>query len=192
MTPMTPPTWADQLTVTARWLDRRDAALNARRDPRGVGPSIALLYLEFLDHCRRTGPVLDIGCGRGERRRWFPSGYVGLDPVVRRVKPGLPFVCGRAESLPWGDAAFPAVLSVEAFDHFADPARAAAEALRVLRPGGQLLVFVLAGTAEAAAEAAVHLNTFDAEGLRALFAPGLRRLRLAHDSTHLLLLGERN
>ncbi len=187
---MTTNAWRERLAATTSWLERRDAALRERSSPKPVGPELAALYLDFLDWCRDTGPVLDVGCGRGERRRHFPAGYQGID-AVDRAEPGFPFVKGLAEDLPWPDAHFDAVLSVEAFEHFADARLAADEALRVLRPGGRLLVFVCNGTPASAEEAAAHLRTFDRATLHDLFAAGLDRVRLAEDSTHLLLLGER-
>jgi SAM-dependent methyltransferase len=188
-------TWLAQLPATRAWLDRRDAGLCRSVTAPPLGPGIASLYLEFVAR-PRTGPVLDIGCGRGERSRHFAGGYVGIDALAAPNGTGLdggpfPVIRARAEELPWRDASFDAVLSVEAFDHFADPATAAAEALRVLRPGGELLVFVRDGVADAPAEAAVHMHVFGQDSLTALFAGGLARWRVGADAGYLLLLGER-
>jgi SAM-dependent methyltransferase len=181
--------WHEQLVTTRRWLDRRDARPIPAGDHPAIGSAIVELYLEFLAR-HRDGAVLDIGCGRGERRRQFHGRYVGIDALAA---PGatFPLVCGRAEDLPWPDATFDGVLSVEAFDHFAEPRRAAAEALRVLRPGGDLLIFLRKGIPDAPAEAAVHLHPFDAQSLTSLFAAGLTRLRLGEDLSYVLLLGQR-
>jgi ubiquinone/menaquinone biosynthesis C-methylase UbiE len=45
-----------------------------------------------------------------------------------------------AHRLPFADEAFEAVLALNAFEHYRDPRRAAREILRVLRPGGRVLI----------------------------------------------------
>lgn len=183
--------WEHRLVATKRWLDHRDKARTAGRiPPRPVSPEVAALYLEFATR-QRHGPVLDIGCGRGTRWPHFPAGYVGLDVVAEWDEGKFPFVQGMAEELPWPDATFESVLSVEAFDHFLDPRLAATEALRVLRPGGDLLVFVGTGVPADPVEAAAHTHTFDQGELLDLFRVGLRGYRLVRDRTYLALLGER-
>jgi SAM-dependent methyltransferase len=191
----TPGAWLAQLPATRAWMDHRDAGWHGGVTAPPLGSDVVSLYLEFLARPRR-GPVLDIGCGRGRRRRHFPAGYVGIDALAEPDGAGsdggtFPLIRARAEELPCRDASFDAVLSVEAFDHFADPAKAAAEALRVLRPGRDLLVFLRDGMPDAPAEAAVHLHVFDQHSLTALFAGGLARWRVGADGQYLLLLGER-
>jgi SAM-dependent methyltransferase len=183
--------WERQLRATKQWLDQRDEARTAGPiPPRPVSCEVAALYLEFATR-QRYGPVLDIGCGRGTRRHHFPAGYIGLDAVAEWDEGKFPFVQGMAENLPWPDATFEAVLSVEAFDHFLDPPLAATEALRVLQPGGELLVFVGTGVPADPVEAGAHTHTFSQGELLGLFRTGLRSYRVARDRTYLALLGER-
>jgi len=53
---------------------------------------------------------------------------------------GTRFVCGDATSLPFPDASFDVVTMFDVLEHVPRDEAAAAEALRVLRPGGFLLV----------------------------------------------------
>ncbi|MGX9687890.1 methyltransferase domain-containing protein [Deinococcus wulumuqiensis] len=92
--------------------------------------------------------VLDIGAGAGHGLgvlawRGHTGRAVGVDP-----RPGLGVTAGHAEALPFADHSFNAALLVRVLAHLPDPARALAEAWRVLRPGGQLVL---------AAQGAEHL-----------------------------------
>jgi SAM-dependent methyltransferase len=49
-------------------------------------------------------------------------------------------VVADAHQLPFADASFDAVVSFNTFEHLYDPERAAAEVLRVLKPGGRLIL----------------------------------------------------
>jgi SAM-dependent methyltransferase len=98
--------------------------------------------------------VLDVGCGTGvlacaAAERVGPRGQVvGLDPnaqmlsVARRKPSGIVWQSGRAESLPFDDASFDAVVSQFALMFFESKSAAIAEMLRVLRPRGRLAVAV--------------------------------------------------
>jgi ubiquinone/menaquinone biosynthesis C-methylase UbiE len=98
-------------------------------------------------------PVVDVGCGTG---RWMSEAVavgrhaVGLDPsaamlaAARQRIPGAPLVRGRAESLPFANGRFGAVLCVYVIHHLDDPAHFVAEAARVLGRGGTLSVLALA------------------------------------------------
>ncbi|WP_019588144.1 class I SAM-dependent methyltransferase [Deinococcus apachensis] len=84
--------------------------------------------------------VLDIGAGDGRllsllRERGHRGRRVGMDPA-----PGPGLVAGTAEALPFPDASFDAVLLIRVLAHLANPMTALAEARRVLRPAGQLVV----------------------------------------------------
>lgn len=60
----------------------------------------------------------------------------------------LEFVSGSAEDLPFADDAFSLVVTRFSLHHFADPAPAVAEMVRVLRPGGRLVVKDLAASTD--------------------------------------------
>lgn len=88
-----------------------------------------------------AGQVLDVGCGRAFLRDYVSrqgGNYTGLDFVISQ--PGPRIVRGSAMTLPFADAAFDLVTCVDAFEHFPDPAMAACEFHRVLKPGGALFL----------------------------------------------------
>ncbi len=93
--------------------------------------------------------VLVDGCGIGmyvEAIRAFTSEVHGLDieeAYLREAQArGLRLlVAAAAEALPYPDNTFDVVLSHEVIEHVADDRRAVAEMVRVLRPGGRILLF---------------------------------------------------
>jgi ubiquinone/menaquinone biosynthesis C-methylase UbiE len=98
--------------------------------------------------------VLDVACGTGvlartAAARVAPGGAVtGLDrndgmlAVARRRMPAVDWRLARAESLPFADASFDAVVSQFGLMFFEDRLAALHEMWRVLRPGGRLAVAV--------------------------------------------------
>ncbi len=93
--------------------------------------------------------ILDAGCGVGmyvRKFRRFSEHVAGVELDESRAAEGgqdLPGIaCASVEALPFADATFDVVLSHEVLEHVGDDRRAVAEALRVLRPGGRLVVFV--------------------------------------------------
>ena len=98
--------------------------------------------------------VLDVACGTGvlaraANRRVGPRGaVVGIDPgpgmlaVAQELGPEVEWHQGVAESLPFPDASFDAVVSQFGLMFFVDRQAAIGEMLRVLRPNGALVVAV--------------------------------------------------
>ncbi|HEX8687114.1 MAG TPA: methyltransferase domain-containing protein, partial [Pyrinomonadaceae bacterium] len=100
--------------------------------------------------------VLDVGCGTGGAARAILSRFPGLAGVVgvdksetmlaearaRTTRPaaGLEFRPADAHELPFPDASFDAAYSLRVFEILGDPRRVLAEMVRVLRPGGRLVV----------------------------------------------------
>lgn len=132
-----------------------------------------------LRSLRRAKPrrVLDVGCGTGLltariRDELGPRSAVGCDfshGMLRQAgsnAPGLPRVQGNAQSLPFRDRVFDAVVSTEAFHWFPDPDAALAEFFRVLAPGGPLLLALVNPPAEWLTQATARLSRIAGEPLR--------------------------
>lgn len=88
------------------------------------------------------GRVLDIGCGLQPYRPFLDASqteYVGID---REGPLSKPTIVGNAESLPFPDESFDVVLSTQVLEHLPEPERALAEAVRVLKRGGRLILTV--------------------------------------------------
>ncbi len=90
-----------------------------------------------------SGRGIEIGVGTG--RFAAPLGVtVGLDPssamLGRAVARGIAGVRGAAEALPFRDASFDHALVVTTICFVESPAEMLAEAHRVLRPGGTLVI----------------------------------------------------
>jgi SAM-dependent methyltransferase len=101
--------------------------------------------------------LLDLCCGPGyvaDQARRRGAAPIGLDfssemiAIARRRYPELEFQVGHAESLPFPDGSFDAVVMNFGMHHLGRPERAAAEAARVLRPGGRLAFTVWAAPGE--------------------------------------------
>jgi len=100
--------------------------------------------------------VLDAGCGLGGTSIWLAKkvecSVVGIDLHPRRIATArksamstnlsdrVAFTVGSYEHLPFPDNHFNAVLAVETLCHCNNKGKFFAEAARVLRPGGRLVV----------------------------------------------------
>jgi SAM-dependent methyltransferase len=92
---------------------------------------------------------LDLGCGLGAALEHAAKRGVtvsGADPspaMVERASsrvPGAEVAVGSAESIPFPDDRFTAVMAVSTYHHWADPKAGIAEIRRVLAPGGRVLI----------------------------------------------------
>lgn len=124
------------------------------RNPFPLPYTFGFFYREKMRAIHRVAPdrplaeVLEVGGGRsGTTALLFPGARVtNLDmdascaeaPCNRQ--PRVRFVEGDATRLPFADASFDAVTMFDVIEHVPDDAAAIAEALRVLRPGGYLLL----------------------------------------------------
>lgn len=152
-------------------------------------PALFAQWPPRVARAARLGPgqrVIDIACGTGAlareaQRRVQPEGSVtGLDcnpgmlAVAAEVAPQVDWLPGHAESLPFGDHDFDAVVSQFGLMFFTDRVAALREAWRVLRPGGRLAFAVwdtLENTPGYAAMVALIERLFGAEAARGLEMP---------------------
>ncbi len=96
-----------------------------------------------------TRRILEDGCGVGEYvQRLAALGYntIGLDIEFDRVRDATQkgveqLHVAAGEHLPYPDNTFDALLSHEVIEHVADDQLAAQEMIRVLRPGGRVILF---------------------------------------------------
>ncbi|AEG43367.1 demethylmenaquinone methyltransferase [Isoptericola variabilis] len=93
--------------------------------------------------------VLDLAAGTGTSSEPFaddgalvvPSDFsLGMLRVGKERRPDLPFVAGDATRLPFADGAFDAVTISFGLRNVVDTAAALREMLRVVRPGGRVVV----------------------------------------------------
>jgi SAM-dependent methyltransferase len=108
----------------------------------------------YVDALARTGvgrgtAYLDVGCGAGlalslaAARAATVSGIDAAESLVavaRARVAGADVRLGELEELPFGDGSFDVITGFNAFQYAAHPARALAEARRVARAGGHVVV----------------------------------------------------
>lgn len=125
------------------------------RNPFPNGLTDGLFYREKMRAIHRVAPagikrpgrILEIGGGRsGLASILYPKADIitlDLDFELGKHQPDWArstFVCGDACALPFADASFDVVTLFDVLEHIEDDRRAAREALRVVRPGGYVLV----------------------------------------------------
>lgn len=142
------------------WVSHFNVRADLDGDVSRVAPDGPAQRADITRFCRVApgAAVLDVGCGQGTQlfegglgEAAGPTGrLVGLDPAegmlararrkaLLRGTGNVEFVCGRAEALPFADRRFDLALAVGALQ-FARSGQAVAEMIRVVRPGGAVVV----------------------------------------------------
>lgn len=149
------------MSATARSIPRepecaQKAALGAflKRNPFPDPGTLGFFYREKMRAIHRIAPrasparLLDIGGGQsGLTALLYPEARITTLDMERRYGhaapnrwPGVDFTCGDAAALPFADSSFDAVTLLDLLEHVPEDHRVAAEAWRVLKPGGFVLV----------------------------------------------------
>jgi ArsR family transcriptional regulator len=148
------------------WVERVAGSLHREYAPGRSWDSLCHGLLHFA----HFGRCVDVGAGDGAMAELLAPRATTLtcvDPAPTMVAAGrarvaalgladVAFVAAPGEDLPLADGSADSVLFLQSLQYVADPARALAEAARVLAPGGRLLVLTLASHAFAEAEAFGH------------------------------------
>jgi SAM-dependent methyltransferase len=135
---------------------KRPLSTFLNRNPFESPLTLGFFYREKMRAIHRVAPdlpfsqVLEIGGGRsGLTRLLYPSARVtnlDVDPLLADApcnrQDGVRFVCGDATRLDFEDGSFDAITMFDVLEHIPDHQRASAEARRVVKPGGHLLVSV--------------------------------------------------
>ena len=113
-----------------------------------VGYFYAMYRAEVLARVRGIAgrDILEVGCGEGMMFDGTGTNPVQMDVsvtrVTRAVGKGRLLLCADGYRLPFADESFRAVLLVAVLEHTREPWRLIAEARRVLKPGGVVVIVV--------------------------------------------------
>jgi ubiquinone/menaquinone biosynthesis C-methylase UbiE len=125
--------------------------LHTHHGPEGA-PGDRQFFQEFAALIRPSGTILDVGAGDGTLATFLPAEalYVGLDPEpypcysklsLQRIETGRSIlVRGVGDVLPFRSAVFDHVISISVINHCSRPKDFVRELVRVLKPGGRLIL----------------------------------------------------
>lgn len=113
--------------------------------------------------------VLDVGCGYTSLLNILDGGdryglSIEIDDLIHRSgywwNPAVRWVSGTAESLPYTPQCFDVVVCSNGVDHYEDPALAIREMIRVLQPGGLVILTVNIFKKDLGQRDSQHTHTF--------------------------------
>jgi SAM-dependent methyltransferase len=133
--------------------------------PWNIDPALRYAFVidQLRDVWRDDLRIAEIGSGAAGITEFLDHPVTGVDSAFERTddkaNPRLEQVRGTATELPFADASYDVVLSLEMMEHLPSDTREPAlrEMLRVLKPGGRLIVTFPAGATAAQLDA--WLNT---------------------------------
>jgi 2-polyprenyl-3-methyl-5-hydroxy-6-metoxy-1,4-benzoquinol methylase len=147
-------------TENDAWYDQPRAFTSMHLDAVQLGFSRRRLQLtkyQVLNHASNAGTVLEVGSGSGHLAATLADSASELQFIlVDRSAQATQFAealhnargtghrvrceCGDLASLPAADSSVDVVIAAEVLEHAADPRASVTELLRVLRPGGWLVI----------------------------------------------------
>ncbi len=160
---MTKPISGDTGNFDKSWRTRKEAQYNHWT----AGQPANQIQLAFRSHwevfseligplAQSKGRVLEVGCGRGSLSSYFcqhgwdctlldysPSVLDTAQAIFQHNGHTASFVPGDANRLPFEDDSFEVTASIGLLEHFEDVRQVMAEQLRVLKPGGWFLGYVV-------------------------------------------------
>lgn len=112
----------------------------AKTASQNIHPSLTLLKNRYIGK-----NILEVACGEGTKLRGLTAKKrTGLDissTAIERAKTKLDeAIVGNAESLPFKNNSFDAVLSFFSLEHFEHPEKVLAEMIRVVKVGGEIVI----------------------------------------------------
>jgi SAM-dependent methyltransferase len=144
------------------------------------------------DVVRAGDTLLDAGVGLGRLLSQFPQHErygvdVSLDYLERTKRQGVHVAMARLEDLPYPDEAFDCIISTDVLEHVLDFYQATREIVRVLKPGGHLVLRVpleedMRAYYEYREFDYVHVRRFDLWSLRLHFERLLGLEHVLHQS----------
>ena len=96
--------------------------------------------------------VLEIGCGRGGFSKYlleqgahltaadFSSAAIDITRRLLQDAPGCETLVADIQAIPYPDNYFDTVISLETLEHVPDPDKGLAELIRVVKPGGKIVI----------------------------------------------------
>lgn len=102
-----------------------------------------LAPIKMILEKKRSGLIVDIGCGEGRAMRWIPKGFqlIGIDPDIRALKKAKQFgdvIKGTGEYLPFQNRSVNIVLMEDVLHHSNSVERCICETSRCLEKDGLL------------------------------------------------------
>ncbi|HCL81656.1 MAG TPA: methyltransferase, partial [Nitrospiraceae bacterium] len=120
-----------------------------QRTPKTDYPARLAAYLSDRFAIPRGSKLLDVGCGRGDFLEAFQA--LGMDcSGIDRCESGIERLSHlkvdkadiMTEVMPFPDGTFDVVYHKSVMEHFNSPDRLMQETLRVLKPGGRVIILV--------------------------------------------------
>lgn len=157
------------------------------------------LYPSVIEQVPDNSSVVDIGCGTGyllsQIRELKNCTVYGLDlsPQAIQVMGERRKIEGVASSvppIPFKDGEYNVAICTEVMEHITDDALLASELMRIVKPGGRVIVTV-PNNRWGPEENPEHQRTYTAESLQNLFVKHSNKITVVPVSNYLMLTAER-